>query len=263
MIRPLVAVCCLMVVGCVGNAGRSADAIGEAQPFVETVPGSTVKVTLRPVGTGAGVVWFSETETTWDAYDAFYLRLDEQGSIANAGQEGPDAITRPTQPYSPPDRGWGHGGYPAIGVTFHAAKKYCEWLSAKTGRTYRLPTTLEFEAGLWESCGTSLAPSLEMYWFAENAGETTHPVASKAANRRGLHDMAGNVAEWCIDADGQPVVCGGSFNDLLSEWPHDRTNSSRQIREWNATDPSFPKSKWWLRDAPFVGFRVVCEEGPR
>jgi hypothetical protein len=30
-------------------------------------------------------------------------------------------------------------------------------------------------------------------------------------------------------------------------------------REWNDTDPQIPKSIWWLSDAPFAGFRVVCE----
>jgi len=34
----------------------------------------------------------------------------------------------------------------------------------------------------------------------------------------------------------------------------------RQTPEWNMTDPQYPKSRWWLSDAPFVGFRVVCEE---
>jgi hypothetical protein len=79
--------------------------------------------------------------------------------------------------------------------------------------------------------------------------------------------MFGNVAEWCADADGRPVAHGGSFADDIEEMTPAKyehlLEGQRQTREWNASDPSLPKSKWWLRDAPFVGFRVVCEEPPR
>ena len=33
-----------------------------------------------------------------------------------------------------------------------------------------------------------------------------------------------------------------------------------QTKDWNSTDPQNPKSKWWLSDGPFVGFRIVCEQ---
>jgi formylglycine-generating enzyme required for sulfatase activity len=263
-----------MVVGCHEIAARQAPLPpevlaelneGAAKPFVETIPGSTVKFVMRPVpvptgGGSARVLWFAETETTWDAYDVFYLRLDEQAAgsdVAAAGREGPDAITRPTLPYNPPDRGWGHGGYPAIGITFNAATKYCEWLSAKTGKHYRLPTHAE-----WLACGWDRPRSgAEQLcgWTVANAGGTTHAVGQGIPNVYGLFDTIGNVAEWCSDGpDHPPVVTGGSFR---SDQQDVRPEGQRQSRAWQASDPSFPKSKWWLSDAPFVGFRVVCEEG--
>ena len=255
---------CIFACGCHdAEAGSGPAARGDPQPFVETVPGSSVTFKMIPVfvrdvpePTGR-VIWLAETETTWDAYDVFYLRLDENpGDVAAAGSEGPDAVTRPTLPYVPPDRGWGHGGYPAMGVTFHAAQKYCEWLTKKTGRRYRLPTVAEWRAAAW---GTRAASS----WFARDAGGTTHPVAELAANRQGLYDLTGNVAEWCVRDDGTPVVLGGSFADDVDDITDDDVwFGRRQASAWNASDPSFPKSKWWLRDAPFVGFRVACE-GPR
>jgi formylglycine-generating enzyme required for sulfatase activity len=257
----------LILFGC-GNAGPAREVRTAPAPFVETVRGSTVAFRMCPVlmeNTGdPRVVWFAETETTWDAYDVFYLWLDEFPDGTGVGREGPDAVTRPTPPYVPPDRGWGHGGFPAIGITFHAATKYCEWLSKRTGRRYRLPTVAEWRHAGWDAWGVGLPPMLEMYWFADNAGEQTQPVASLKPNRIALHDIFGNVAEWCVGDDGTPVVCGGSFADRLGDLTDEELQfGRRQSREWNASDPSFPKSKWWLRDAPFVGFRVVTDEGPR
>lgn len=265
----------LFLLGCETRNPRSATPVRgepqvEPQPYVETVPGSTVTFAMRPVrivpesGGPVRCLWFAETETTWDAYDVFSLRLDENaGNVAAAGGT-PDAITRPTHPYAPADRGWGHGGYPVISVTFNAATKYCQWLTQKTGRRYRLPTVEEWRAAVWAGEGaTQWAKPAEWRWLADNANETTHPVATKRPNARGLYDMIGNVAEWCTDADGKPVVLGGSFLTPADDLDAALTDGQRQTAEWTLGDPSFPPSKWWLRNAPFVGFRVVCEEPPK
>ena len=261
---------CPLLVGCAAKDATVRDPRLDASPFVQTVPGSTVKFTMRPVTTWDDdqhprVIWFAETETTWDAYDVFFLRPDET-------RPGPvifDGVTRPTFPYSPPDLGWGHGGYPVIGVTFNAATAYCQWLSERTGRRYRLPTAAEWRDATWLSCGSSAPDPRASAWLADNSpGETTHPVARLAANHYGLFDLIGNVAEWCVGDDGKPVVVGGSFAtdvSAMSDEDVDRTflRGESQTRAWNANDAAFPKSRWWLSDAPFVGFRVVCEEGPR
>ena len=259
----------LLIGGCAAKDPRWGDPPIDALPFVETVPSSIVKLTMRPMTTWdaddrARVIWFAETETTWDAYDVYFLRLDEQPLVSGAT----DAITRPTFPYSPPDLGWGHSGYPVIGVTFHAATKYCEWLSKKTGRAYRLPTAAEWRAATVETCGSDGEPRPRTHWFADNAGEKTQPVARLSPNHLGLYDIVGNVAEWGVGDDGKSVVLGGSFRTDLAAISDDEADRALwwgepQTREWNANDPAFPKSRWWLSDAPFVGFRVVCEDGPR
>ena len=56
-----------------------------------------------------------------------------------------DAVARPTKPYSDMTFGMGKEGYPAICMTQLAAKIYCNWLTAKTGHYYRLPTEAEWE----------------------------------------------------------------------------------------------------------------------
>ncbi len=56
-----------------------------------------------------------------------------------------DAVSRPTRPYVEMSFGMGINGFPAISMTQHAANKYAEWLSAKTGEFYRLPTEAEWE----------------------------------------------------------------------------------------------------------------------
>lgn len=69
---------------------------------------------------------------------------------------------------------------------------------------YRLPTEAEWEYAA--KCGGSSPYSfdaigkLPIYsWFLENAGNQTHPVATRKSNAWGFHGMYGNVSEWCED----------------------------------------------------------------
>ena len=100
--------------------------------------------------------------------------------------------------------GFGSRGNPAICMTHHAAMEYTRWLSAKTGKLYRLPTEAEWEyaarAGTTTpySCGEGTEDLGEYAWYVENA-EKPMPVGKKKPNPWGLHDIHGNVSEWCID----------------------------------------------------------------
>lgn len=198
-----------------------------------------------------GPFWIGKTEVTWDEYDVFVLRLDEPVGVAG----GSDAVAHPSKPYGTADRGFGHKGYPVINVTYYAAENYCKWLSAKTGHKYRLPTEAEWEYACRAGKPAPTGKELEKYaWFWE---EKTHPVGKKLPNAWGIYDMLGNVAEWCTSLDGKPVVCGGSWQDMAK----DVSPSARRYPDesWQANDPQSPKSKWWLSDGPFVGFRVLRE----
>jgi formylglycine-generating enzyme required for sulfatase activity len=197
--------------------------------------------------------YIGRTEVTWDMYDVFALGLD-----ARAAPAGADAVARPSQPYGAPDYGWGHTGYPVISVTRAAAEAFCAWLSAKTGKTYRLPTEAEWtRAAALASGGRPLDPKRldALAWHRGNAAAKTHEIAARQSDALGLFDLFGNAAEWIATDDGARVARGGSFRDAADAiGPRAR---AVQDNSWNERDPQLPKSRWWLSDGPFVGFRVV------
>ncbi len=242
-------------------------AIGPQTPdYRETIPGTTVSFDLVRVpggtldvdGTPVTIAPFyvGKTEVTWDMYDVFALGLDTPGTQP----EGTDAVARPSNPYGAPDYGWGHAGYPVISVTRQAAESYTKWLSQKTGRVYRLPTDVEWSylASQARQTDRLTTERLEaLAWHRENGSSRTHPVGAKAPDRLGLFDLFGNAAEWVTTADGALVTRGGSFRDE----PEVVAGSARATQDWswNERDPQLPKSRWWLSDGPFVGFRLVRE----
>lgn len=248
----------------------------EPRAFVEKIAGTPVQFTMVPVPAGrvavkmldgasrasdVGTFWIGETEITWELYDLYVFGLDQGEQLP----PGTDAVTRPSKPYLPPDRGFGHEGFPAMSMSHQGAAGFCTWLSARTGRKYRLPTEAEWQhaAAAGSSAayafGDSAAGLDEFAWYAPNSAGTTHRAGTKKANAWGLFDVHGNVAEWCDGTDGKPVARGGSYRDEAAQLRLD----ARMLPSpaWNASDPQIPKSRWWMADCPFVGFRVVCGKG--
>jgi formylglycine-generating enzyme required for sulfatase activity len=251
------------LVGAAVMAFSPSQSAPKPQEYSETIPGTVVtfEMVLVPGGTvtfgGISIdvapFYVGRTEATWDMYDAFALDVPRAGS-------GADAVARPSQPYGAPDYGWGHAGFPAISVTRAAAEAYCAWLSEKTGKKYRLPTEPEWvHAAALASGADALNPRRRtaIAWHRENANGRTHAVATKAGDAIGLRDFFGNAAEWVTAADGALVLRGGSYRDAGEAMGP----ASRAVQDesWNVRDPQLPKSRWWLSDAPFAGFRVVSE----
>jgi formylglycine-generating enzyme required for sulfatase activity len=232
--------------------------------IVDSIPGTLIAIELvsldggsvtvdsagRPVTVQVAPFAMARTEVTWDAYDVFALGLDAPEGLP----PGVDAVARPSRPYGAPDWGFGHAGYPAISVTREAAEAFAEWLSLVTGYRYRVPTEAEWLLALERAFGAADSAAIaERAWRRDNADGTTHPVAVRAPDRLGVFDLLGNAAEWVRTLDGTRVTRGGSYRDDL----YDVGARARQTSRWNETDPQIPKSRWWLSDGPFVGFRVV------
>jgi formylglycine-generating enzyme required for sulfatase activity len=241
---------------------------GHAEQVVIRVPGMTESFTLVlcPEATivqedgsvSIPSLYVLSTEVVWDLYDIYVYKLDESEEDSDA-----DAISRPSKPYVPPDRGFGHDGYPAIGMTRQAAEGFCSWLAIKTGLSIRLPTQTEWtylalagESGDF-CCGVDLTSLDQIAWFAENADRSTHPVGEKAPNLFGLYDMHGNAAEWVMSDTRKPIAYGGGFLDSADE--STAVSFQKQTSSWNQSDPQIPKSQWWLADCSWVGFRFVVE----
>ncbi|MEM9887847.1 MAG: SUMF1/EgtB/PvdO family nonheme iron enzyme, partial [Bacteroidota bacterium] len=123
--------------------------------------------------------------------------------------------------------------HPMIYVSWYGAKAYCEWLSEKTGRNYRLPTEAEWEyaaRGGQRSRGFKYAGSdevEEVAWYSSNSNSKTHPVGGKMPNELGLYDMSGNVYEWCSDWYGEDYYA--QFGAEIAENPRGPTQGDYRV----------------------------------
>ena len=218
------------------------------------VPGTSLSIAMVPLlgPDGSPIGLISRDEVSWDLYDTLVYRLDQDDPAAP--EDG--GITRPTKPYLMADRGWGHAGYPALSVSHHGAESFCQWLSARTGKHWRLPTVTEW-THLCETSGITKRNVDDYAWHKPTAKRKTQKIGTRKPDANGLNDLQGNVAEWCTTPEGTWVLMGAAFRDDATD--QSCSTAKTPVPEWNDTDPQIPKSIWWLSDAPFAGFRVVCD----
>ena len=183
----------------------------------------------------------------------------------------------------PGDFRWGRGTRPVIFVNRSEAQAYAAWLSAQTGKDYRLPTEAEWEYAARAGTSTRYAWGDKItcdqarYGRRRAVGDIrrgecsdrldgTAPVGRFAANAFGLHDMHGNVWEWVEDcwhdnyegapADGRAWTtdCVGRRRAVLRGGSLiDKPRALRcAVRDWVKPD---------TRDYDF-GFRVVQDLSP-
>ncbi|MBE2295767.1 MAG: SUMF1/EgtB/PvdO family nonheme iron enzyme [Phycisphaerales bacterium] len=135
-----------------------------------------------------------------------------------------------TEQAKPEDRGWGRGNRPVINVSWHDAQAYCAWLSAQTGRPYRLPREVEWEYACRAGTDTPFhfgkRISADQANFDLSRGQTV-PVGTFPSNAFGLHEMHGNVWEWCQDTWHNNYQ-GAPIDD--SAWEADEKTKFRVVR---------------------------------
>ena len=235
-----------------GEIYAAATEITSFQNYTETIPGTSASINMVAIPGGTFTMgspeseafhqadeapqrqvevspfFMGEMEVTWDQYWAFYAETMSEGRTppavvyANNSREDVDAVSGPTPPFGFPDQGWGMGTRPAITMTHYSAETFCQWLSLKTGKKYRLPTEAEWEyaarggtstpyffegdpgdftnEGFWNGIFGADTTGINGYViYMNNSNNRSQEPAKVMANPFGLKNMLGNVMEYCSD----------------------------------------------------------------
>ncbi|TRZ52036.1 hypothetical protein D4S03_04085 [bacterium] len=204
------------------------------------------------------------TGNTWEKRSGVTWKCDAEGNLRSQGEYN----------------------HPVVHVSWNDATEYCNWLSRKTGRSYRLPTEPE-----WEYAAGNGAKHSKYSWGhgdpnGKNGGNvadesakrkfkwaktwsgyddgfaTTAPVGSFNPNDFGLYDMTGNVWEWCSDWYEKNYYYSRPSNNPKGN--SSGTYKALRGGSWN-DNPSNSRSANRSKDAPVIrsgnyGFRVAMSE---
>ena len=175
----------------------------------------------------------SKYEITFDDFDRFT-----------------DAVGRSRLP-SP--RGWQRTNRPVVNVSWEDATAYANWLTARTSRTYRLPSEAQWEYAARAGTSTAYNWGNELESGRANCkgcgsewdNNSTAPVGFFAPNAWGLHDMHGNVWEWVLDCrsdnyanaptDGSARADGNCLRRMMrgGSWSNSPEVTRAARREWD------------------------------
>ncbi len=171
----------------------------------------------------------------------------------------------------------GKPNHPAEWIIWHEARAFLTWLAKEArnlpkGLVPRLPCEAEWEYACRAGTDTDYSSgdgeaALELDgWYNGNSGDTTHPVGRKRENPWGLHDMLGNVDEWCEDVYDPQAYSKRGHKWLAKAWTEEmrdeKGETHRVLRggSWS-TDPDWCRAAFRNRRPPGnghtnLGFRV-------
>ncbi len=155
--------------------------------------------------------WIGKTEVTNAQFRPFVEGdgYTNQAYWTPAGWEWRQSETI-TKPALWDDPQWNGDNFPVVGVSWYEAVAYCRWLSAQTGREFRLPSEAEWEKAARGTDGRIWPWGNDWKDGLANSSEAklgvTTPVGQypAGAGPYGALDMAGNVWEWCATKGGKP-----------------------------------------------------------
>ncbi|MCG8423054.1 MAG: formylglycine-generating enzyme family protein, partial [Proteobacteria bacterium] len=192
---------------------REHQAISQAgQAYIEEITGTR----MLWIPGGEFLMGLSELDPEWEEVDRWAQPV--QRVRISSFRLGEHAVTNREYGIFMADSGhaepayWHEEGYqdaeqPVVGVSWHDAVSFCEWLSKTSGRQYGLPSEAQWEYA-------ARGPDSRTYPWGEQEPDERRahygqdwdagrplPVASKPAGKGpfGTHDQAGNVWEWCRD----------------------------------------------------------------
>lgn len=241
---------------------------GPAPEVASAAPDAATPATVI-IPAGSGVIGNVTVDDDDDPYYPQAFRVAQPYALLRheVTFEEYDRFCEATRRRKPADEGWGRGRRPVINVSWEDAYDYAQWLSAQTGRRFRLPSEAEWEYAARGGRRTNYAwGNLIGKGYANCLscgspwdGRMTAPVGSFAVNPYGLQDMHGNVAEWtCSVAVGNRVP--------LSAACVERDNPRRRsVRGGSWNSPPWALANWARASekpetrSPEIGFRLLEE----
>jgi formylglycine-generating enzyme required for sulfatase activity len=143
------------------------------------------------------------------------------------------------------------GDYPVESVSWDEATAFSQKLGVRGGPRFRLPTEAEWEYACKAGTdGQRYGELDQIAWYKDNSNQAVHPVGQKKANAWGLHDMLGNVWEWCRDWYGEKAYAAGPAAD-----PHGPASGTHRVGRGGS---------WYVTAARVrASFRLGLEPGSR
>ena len=265
--------------------------VSPAPPVSKRAVGAVFRDALRSGGQGPQMVVLPtgsfrmgspSGETSRDSDEGPVRMVDISQRIAMGRYEVTfadyDRFAEATGRTKPSDQGWGRGSRPVILVSQEDAKAYATWLSAETGKTYRLPSEAEWEYAARAGRTTRYSWGNKIGRNRANCdgcgsewdNEQTSPVGSFEPNVFGLYDMHGNVWEWVADCyhedyEGAPTD-GSAWTTNCDNFSDGTRRAVVRGGSWSDV-PRDVRSAFRFRSTPSfrhgdVGFRLVQDLNP-